>query len=61
MRLACTFNTCSTGIIRRVTAMNFSYRDMVVNQVCRFWPGNFRINDFALGLQELGYKVTVTT
>ncbi len=26
-----------------------------------FWPENFRINDLALGLQELGYKVTVLT
>lgn len=26
-----------------------------------FWPENFRINDLALGLQELGHKITVLT
>lgn len=26
-----------------------------------FWPENFRVNDLALGLQELGHEVTVLT
>ena len=32
---------------------------LIVSQY--FWPENFRINDLALGLQELGHKVTVLT
>lgn len=32
---------------------------LIVSQ--QFWPESFRINDLALGLSQLGYKVTVLT
>ena len=34
-------------------------RVLIVTQY--FWPEDFRINDLAVGLQELGYKVTIMT
>jgi len=34
-------------------------RILIVSQY--FWPENFKINDFALGMSELGHKITVLT
>ena len=34
-------------------------RILIISQY--FWPENFRINDFALGMKELGHEVTVLT
>jgi colanic acid biosynthesis glycosyl transferase WcaI len=34
-------------------------RILVVTQY--FWPENFKINDFVLGMKELGHTITVLT